>query len=349
MDLTIEHKLNEKEAKHIWRKAFFAFAAPGYVLGVIYILLCILIGLHNENWGPFLFVFAAIIAVSYLLAWPRTWKMYREIFQRQGAFEHPTFIHLTDAFFKTSCGENHSKQEYRIFTHYLCLKDCIVLIHKRSIMSVIEKKEFPDEGAEWISCLEANGVERKRLWGLKRWWIVLVFLLLLVFCMYVYVAARRANDEWCEEKSAYTACVNNLKTIGTALVLYAEDNQGYYPTTLRSLLPQEYSIDEENLCCPETEMGYKYVPYGKMNDETAAEQPIVIDYAGSHWIKQGLWGKCTLRTPILFADGHVEIFSYLASYMDIYDQYAKSLREEDAKVLKNCCEDWDKELDEAKE
>lgn len=347
MDLTIEHQLSEKERKRLWRKAFFAFAAPGYVLGVIYILLCVTLGLFQEE--PFFYFIAILMTILHLIAWPRTWRFYQEIFRRQGALEHPTVIHLTDSFFEASCGENHNKHDYRIVTHYLCLKDCIVLMHKRQIMSIIEKSEFSDGGKEWISCLEANGVEQKRFWGLKRWWLVLVFLFLLVFMLIVHVVAQRANDEWCDEKSQYTACISNLKAIGTTLLLYADDNQGYYPPTLRALLPMEYCLDEEKLCCPETKLEYRYVPYAKMNDETAANQPIVIDYAGSHWIKQGLGGKCSLRTPILFADGRVMTYTDPIDYMDIYDLYASHLCEEDAKVLKKCCEAWDKEIDEAKE
>lgn len=158
MDLTIEHRRSEEDGKKLWRKAFFAFAAPGYVLGVIYILICIVIGLQNEGWRSFLFAFATIVGFANLIAWPRTWRMYREIFQRQGAFKQPTVIRLTDSFIETSCGENHSKQEYSLFTHYFCLKDCIVLIHKNSIMCIIQKKSF------WMAAGNGYPVWRTMAW-----------------------------------------------------------------------------------------------------------------------------------------------------------------------------------------
>ena len=53
-----------------------------------------------------------------------------------------------------------------------------------------------------------------------------------------------------------------------------------------------------------------------------------------------------MLSSVLFADGHVLIIDNLPDYMDIYEQYGKYLSQENAQVLKDCCETWDKERNE---
>ncbi|MBQ7176505.1 MAG: hypothetical protein IJS08_03740 [Victivallales bacterium] len=348
MDLTIEHHLNEIEGKRKWRKVYFAFAAPGYVACLIYILINILTGLNLPEGRFFVFTVAALFIIGLLSNWPRTWRMYRELFRRQGAFEQPTIIHLADNFIETSCGENHSKVDYRIYTHFFCMKDYIALLHKRTIVTILDRKDFPDCGEEWMACLEANGVKKKCFWDFRRWWAVLLFLFALLCLLTIPCAADNANTAWGKEKGKYTACVSYLKMTGINMRIYADENNGYYPPNWNTLA-SHWHWENKKIRCPGTKKEYKYVPYCKEPKENAANQPIIIEDIGSHWKKKGLFfGRRILRTSALFADGHVLTFDNLPDYMDIYEQYGKYLSAEDAQVLKDCCEAWDKERNEVK-
>lgn len=342
MDLTIEHRLSELEGKRKWRKVYFAFAAPGYVLCLFYTFVCILAGIQLAEAWPFPITIAVLFSIGLLRNWPRTWRMYRELFRRQGAFEHPTVIHLTDNFIETSCGENHSKYEYSLYTHYFCMKEYIALLHKRTLVNVFDRKDFSDGGKEWMACLEASGVKKKCFWDFRRWWLALFFLLAVVFMLTIPCHANSANSEWGREKAARTACVSYLKMTGLGLMLYADDNDLHYPPNLKTLVDKEYLV---KMHCPGTGYEYRYVHYPKLSNENAANKPIVIEDIGSHWKKKGLFGKRIFLTSILFADAHVMTLENLCDYMDIYEQYGKFLSEEEAQVLKECCEKWDNECD----
>ena len=215
-------------------------------------------------------------------------------------------------------------------------------------MTILDRKDFPDGGKEWMACLEANGVKKKCFWDFRRWWLVLFFLLAVLCMLAIPYAANNANTAWGKEKGKYTACVSYLKMTGLGLVIYADENKGYYPPDL-NIIANTMHLEEKNIRCPGTKKEYRYVPYIKEREENAAKQPIVIEDIGSHWKKKGLFfGKRISRTTILFADARVMTIENLSDYMDIYEQYGQFLSPEDAQMLEDCCENWDKKRNEVK-
>ena len=346
MELTTEHQMTEGEAKPRWRQAFFALYAPFLVFVLSYAIITGVGGFFAEGWGRVCcFAIAGFLIIGLICCWPRFWRMYREIFQRKGSFDHPTVLHLTDRFFEVSCGENQSKQGYGIFTHYFCLKDCIALLHKRTIMGVIDKKHFPDGGTEWMRCLEANGVKRKRFWELKRW--LLVLFLVLVMASMLTPSFMAQDAQWCQAKAARTACLSNMKTIRLFLAMYASDYDNHLPPSLRTLFSPGYCENPDDIYCPSTDGEYKYVPYRKLpapDAESSACIPILLDSLGSHCKTRGLLGRTVWQTPVLFADGHISLMENLCDYMEIHDQCAEHISPEDAEVLEKCCEAWNREL-----
>ncbi len=192
--------------------------------------------------------------------------------------------------------------------------------------------------------LTIEQLKRKRFWDLKRWWVVAVCFLFLLFLVLSSCSLSNPlptkplpNDR--DAKASRNACKVNLKLIGLGLMLYANDNDGYYPQDLTSLPANGY-INSNNILCPATAQTYRYVPYRKKAEETAVNQPIVIDALESHWTEPD--GSRILLTPVLFTDGRVVNVIYLSDYMGIYDEFGKFLSPEDAAVLKGCCEAWDK-------
>ena len=346
MDITFERQSNERDTRQKYRKAFFAVFAPGYSLSLFFILLCALLGYYIQQLRHICFPGAAVMLVLLLLSWPRYWRYVRDAFQKSGMFDMPATIHITDHFIEITRGENHSIQEYKIYTHYLDLKDVIVLLYKRSILGILDRSVFPDDGAEWMKCLEANGVRHIQFWDFKRWRLVLLLLLLAVLMMLAIMLptkANEANGKWCMEKANITSCIARLKMTGLALNIYAYDNNAFFPPTLETLRKQYYLEEPDTIRCPESRQEYRYVPYSNFVNETAVLQPIVIEHLGNHWKRRGLFGKEISLTSVLFADGHVVTMENLPDYMDIYDQYARHLSPEDAEMLKKSCEAWDRE------
>ena len=102
------------------------------------------------------------------------------------------------------------------------------------------------------------------------------------------------------ERSRRIACQSNLKQIGIALYLYAEENGGAYPPNLRTLSTAEYLTDESVYRCPsqrgrEPEFSdYQYLGKGRLCDE--AVFPILRDLPGNHPGKY---------SSVLFSDGSV--------------------------------------------
>ena len=119
------------------------------------------------------------------------------------------------------------------------------------------------------------------------------------------------------------ACVSNLKMIGTAIVIYASDNDGQFPPDLYALVEQGSIPNDAKLFhCPcirkegplamstfadrsAFRTDYWYYPgYSEDNPPgtQASETGIVTDKLGNH--EAHLPGSGT----ILFADGHAKLF-----------------------------------------
>ena len=107
MELTLEHHLDERAAKQRLRRVFRVFFAPTYVRYALYIVLFCLFGLRFPSfYRNIFFIFAAAYAVLILVWFPRTWRVYREVCRKTGAFERPSVIRLTDTGIETVCGES---------------------------------------------------------------------------------------------------------------------------------------------------------------------------------------------------------------------------------------------------
>jgi hypothetical protein len=101
-----------------------------------------------------------------------------------------------------------------------------------------------------------------------------------------------------------------------------------------------------------TEEEYRYVPYGRMPDaKTAAKTPILIDVINAHYTWPNIMKKHSrvYKTIVVFADGHCEVEEWLFSYMDIWEKYMAFLSHEDKEILKKCCKEWDRKIDEMDE
>jgi len=91
-------------------------------------------------------------------------------------------------------------------------------------------------------------------------------------------------------------CRSNLKQIGLALAIYANDYEDKYPPALKDLMPN-YVTDEGLLHCPEDSSdnpSYLYVP--GLSVAGAPDVMVVIERKGIH----------AGRRNVLFVDGHVE-------------------------------------------
>lgn len=66
--------------------------------------------------------------------------------------------------------------------------------------------------------------------------IILCSIVILVIPL--YVIPNYMNFMWAPVTRQFTQCQSNLKNIGTALEMYAHDNQGHYPPDLSHLTPK---------------------------------------------------------------------------------------------------------------
>lgn len=353
MDLTLTSQPKEAELKRAYRRIFHYILAPSYVALTSICLMLIFYGINLDNplMKQISLTFAGVYLILILTAFPRSWRQYRAIFQKKGIFDQPNTIHFADTFFESSCGNNYAKQEYRLFTHYVPTKHHIALAFKKSICAVVDRKDFPDGGEEWMRCLELCGVEPLRFWEIRRWSLPLLIPLFLLLAIGFHFVSARHNEEWCVGKGDKTRCINNLKVIEFYLTCYAEENPD-------NLLPQDLNVlkefptcaDSEFLQCPYLRMSYVYIPYSKFpSPETAEHAPLIIDHLNGHYRWPNILSRSSRvrQTPILFADGHISLEEDLTFYMDIYDRYGGFLSPEDAAVLKEQCEMWDMEIEPA--
>jgi prepilin-type processing-associated H-X9-DG protein len=165
---------------------------------------------------------------------------------------------------------------------------------------------------------ERNVDAPPRRWRL-RWSLAGVFLVLLMFAAgtaavgAVHQVVFLATSEqpmfkslgW-DKKADEIQCTSNLRTIGRALQVYAENNDGRYPDSLRALaasLPEDLS--SEVMICPASEwrshmpMSYIYLGAG-LTVPVAPDRIIAYESLANH-DGDGM--------NILFGDGRVEFFA----------------------------------------
>ncbi len=84
-------------------------------------------------------------------------------------------------------------------------------------------------------------------------------------------------------QSQLTACKSNLRNLGTALVMYGEDNQGKYPATLSALVPNYLKILPN---CPAAGMNTYSYGYRVRQAEPGTGR-YTFFCAGAHHVPQG--------------------------------------------------------------
>ena len=88
-------------------------------------------------------------------------------------------------------------------------------------------------------------------------------------------------------------CTSNLKQVGLAVIMYADDNDDHLPASLDDV--QEYVFSSDVFCCPSDESGRSYVYVGG-DCRGLDNRPIAFDFPGNH----------PGKVNVLWADGHVE-------------------------------------------
>ncbi|MBU0683829.1 MAG: type II secretion system protein [Candidatus Omnitrophota bacterium] len=93
--------------------------------------------------------------------------------------------------------------------------------------------------------------------------------------------------QYTRHKLERTLCANNLRRIGLALYIYARENQGRFPETLRVLYEKQYLADVRLLDCPASKSvgtignpEYEYFP--GLSVESGAKTILVKDKKGNH-------------------------------------------------------------------
>ena len=350
MELTLKNQLEEAVAKRRWRRVFFALYAPVYARYALYVALFCIFGLILPNLQCFMLTLAVAYVIAIFTWYPRIWRVYRETFRNSGAFDHPTVVHLTDTFIDLNCGENSSKNEYRVFSGYIELKDTIALINQKAIAAVFEKTYFADDGKEFIQCLEKAGVKKLEFWGFKRWWLVflpVVFMALLVVA-HVFEVHKRC---WRHEHGSTVTCASNLKQLMCGFLIFSSDLREVGKSAIFQSFPLDEMVDEgyvnESIGgCPTSSVGYAYVPYNRPldhNSRTAASTPVMWDFIiGCHRKTSRLpWRKPITLTVVVFEDQHCTCEENLTCHMDIYNKYSPSMSQNDAEALRKICEEYD--------
>lgn len=343
METTFEHQFDETKIKQRFKRVYYALFAPVYVRFLLYIVFFAICGVLYSGL-KFTFIALDIVYAIIILTWfPKTWRMYHELFKKTGAMENSTIIHLTDTSIEISCGNNKTQNEYKVFSSYLALSDTIALINQRTITAIFERNDFDDNGEKFIQCLDNAGVKNLHMWSFKRWWaislpIIMAILLCLVYCTPLVTIKAREN--------AYRAmCNSNLKQLTTGLVIYSiqlkEEGIDSLPENFphNVFLDFEYVNDENVFYCPKTGTEYMYIPYNRLLDgssSTAKYTPILFDYiSGSH-----ILDKHTRQTLVAFEDGHVYAENDISCPKDIYEKYAPLMEKGDAEILRIYCDEF---------
>lgn len=126
--------------------------------------------------------------------------------------------------------------------------------------------------------------------------LIMVFAIVIVVAILMQPFVRGSRRE--NEK---VLCANNLRELGLALYIYARENEGKFPSTLKTLYGEEFLSDEEFLRCPavrgrEASGASDYIYTAGMTVMSPSVTPLVMDRAKNH----EKWGK-----NILYVNGSV--------------------------------------------
>jgi prepilin-type processing-associated H-X9-DG protein len=153
------------------------------------------------------------------------------------------------------------------------------------------------------------GLRRRR-----RWWVWLIVLIPIVLLVISFLLP---SQQGMGRGAPKVKCAANLRQIGQAILLYANDNHGQYPDSFGTLLLNE-DITSDAFVCPDSNdtpatgattqaivanltagghLSYIYLGNG-MNTATVAANAVVAYEPLSNHANTGM--------NVLFGDGHVE-------------------------------------------
>jgi prepilin-type N-terminal cleavage/methylation domain-containing protein len=114
--------------------------------------------------------------------------------------------------------------------------------------------------------------------------VVISIILILVSFVVPQIGGARA-------KARLVKCANNLRVIGSALIMYADNNGGAFPGDLSGLYPS-YVGDHMTFDCPSTSgeptvasgtvTSADYVYQPGLSDESSGGTPVAADADGNH-------------------------------------------------------------------
>jgi len=112
-------------------------------------------------------------------------------------------------------------------------------------------------------------------------------LLLVFFFVFVIILLFQPLVRFIERKKDKVICANNVRELGRALYIYARENNGKFPETLKELYDEEYLADPRFLDCPASERkGTPETPDYKYNSgltvESLSRIVLVEDQDGNH-------------------------------------------------------------------
>lgn len=229
MDVTLTQQFDEPTTKRRLRHAFFVLNLPTYLAyAIVSAGFAVLATLPLPELASWICLGLAVVYVVCLLLWfPRVWRVYREIWRKTGAFEHPTAIRLTDEWKEVRCGENFAKNEYRVYSAYLECREIIILVQQKVVAAFFDKADLADGGAELMRRFDAAGVKRIRQWSLRRWWKPIVelaiFIALLIIVVRPGVVRLGADETYRFPANAAAQMRKSMACRGTMLMIPVVD------------------------------------------------------------------------------------------------------------------------------
>lgn len=184
MEIHLETTVTEKELRNIlWNYYLFMFTPRNIclLLLIVFLFPFVLLGSPGNFLAVLLGVVLLLAVLKLLLTFPCFWIGTRNRMRRIGLFEHPTRELWSDTKLEWRNGENIQVNEYKTCSSYFCFRNRLFLLSGNLFFASVALDCLPDRGVELISCLRGCGVAKLRFWTLRRWWRVILMMVLLGF------------------------------------------------------------------------------------------------------------------------------------------------------------------------